>query len=156
MKKITILFVIISFGLNAQKSIGTIKTGDEITKKVKESNDAYLSKNFKVWDENISDKALIYVNNTLMDKNSYIEGFKSHHSIFNNIGFLNSYSHTNYFKNGNIWSNTYLTWIGTGNASGLRYTNRGVFNQKWENGKVIEIRAYFDSATLKAELMAAQ
>tara|TARA_A100001011_G_C13825306_1_gene640638 strand:+ start:38 stop:508 length:471 start_codon:yes stop_codon:yes gene_type:complete len=154
MKKIIFLISLFSFTLNAQKSIGTIKTGDEITKKAIEANQAYLNQDFSVWDEIISDDAIIYVNNSKMDKNSYVEGFKSHHAIFNNISYLNSYSHTNYFKSGDIWSNTYLTWIGTGNASGLRYSNRGVFNQKWQEGKVIEIRAYFDSATLEAELSA--
>ena len=72
MKKLIFLISLFSFTLNAQKSIGSIKTEDELTKKAIEANQAYLNQDFNVWDENISDDAIIYINNSKMDKNSYI------------------------------------------------------------------------------------
>ena len=51
--------------------------------------------------------------------------------------------HTNYFANGEIWSNAWFTWTGTGKTTGDDYSNRGHFDYKWENGKIVELLAYY-------------
>ena len=82
-----------------------------------------------------------------MEINGYdnlIPGFKAHHEIlYNNINIKDLYVHTNYFANGEIWSNAWFTWTGTGKTTGDDYSNRGHFDYKWENGKIVELLAYY-------------
>ena len=69
------------------------------------------------------------------------------------------YVHTNYFSDGEVWSNSWFTWSGVGKTTGVEYTNRAHFDYKWENGKIVEMLAYYSEyADLKesAALQAAQ
>ena len=62
-----------------------------------------------------------------------------------------------YFSNGEVWSNSWFTWSGVGKTTGEEYTNRAHFDYKWENGKIVELLAYYseyadlkESAALQA------
>ena len=57
--------------------------------------------NFSLWNETLSDNAVVKINNTVMDGKTVKGIWKSHHTIFNNIQINDSYAHTNYFKGGN-------------------------------------------------------
>ena len=82
------------------------------------------------------------------------EFFKSHHTIFNNIEIVDRYAHTNYFKTGETWTNKWFTWEGTGNKTGVRFSNRTHFDLKWENGKIVEMQIFADTTGLNMELAA--
>jgi hypothetical protein len=69
----------------------------------------YASNNNTLYDEKLSDEAIVRVNNTLTNGKSVKEICKSHHLIFNNIQINDSYAHTNYFKGGDTWTNTWFT-----------------------------------------------
>jgi ketosteroid isomerase-like protein len=43
---------------------------------------------------------------------------------------------------------------GTGNKTGIRYSNRSHFDYRWENGKIVEMGCYFDTTALNMELAA--
>ena len=64
-------------------------------------------------------------------------------------------AHTNYFTNGvnkgDIWTNHWFEWSGTGNTSGLRYSVRVHVDTKWENEKVAEQLFYADMSSHKME-----
>jgi hypothetical protein len=125
--------------LSAQKSIGEIKDADELTLNVKNL---------------LSDNAVIYLNNSKVDKIAVINGFKFHHTIFNDIQIPNIIAQTNYAKNGAIWITNWFNWQGTGNKIGIRYYNNSNFNFKWKHGKIIELVCIYQSASLTMELNA--
>ena len=66
-----------------------------------------------------------------------------------------NYAHTNYFTNsvnkGDIWTNHWFIWSGTGKTSGLRYSARVHVDTKWENDKVAEQLFYADMSAHKME-----
>lgn len=151
---LTIILSLSTLVAFAQKSSGTIRDDDENSKNVKALNKDYSENKFILWESLMADDAVIYVNNNKLPKVVVLEAFKGHHAIFNDIQIENSYVHTNYFKSKDVWSNHWFTWMGTGNKTGMRYANKSHFDFKWENGKIVEMQAYFDTKSLENELAA--
>ena len=82
---------------------------------------------------------------------------KAHSDSESNISIDELYVHTNYFSDGEVWSNSWFTWSAVGKTTGEEYTNRAHFVYKWENGKIVELLAYYseyadlkESAALQA------
>ena len=143
-----------TFTISAQKISGEIKDTDKYSKTVIKMNETYANNDHSVWDEMLSDDAKVYLNNTVVDGKTVKEAFKGHHSIFNDIKIIEAYAHTNYFKSGDVWTNNWFTWMGTGNKTGIRFSNRAHFDMKWDNGKIIEMLCYFDNTALNMEITA--
>lgn len=154
MRKFTLLFLLTTFTISAQKISGEIKDTDKYSKTVIKMNETYANNDHSVWDEMLSDDAKVYLNNTVVDRKTVKEAFKGHHSIFNDIKIIEAYAHTNYFKSGDVWTNNWFTWMGTGNKTGIRFSNRAHFDMKWDNGKIIEMLCYFDNTALNMEITA--
>ena len=153
-KTLLILLFVAPTLIFSQKSAGTLSREDDLSKTAIAMSDDYANNNHTLWNEKLSDKAIVRVNNTVMDGKTVKEVFKSHHTIFNNIKINDSYAHTNYFKGGDTWTNIWFTWEGTGNKTGIRTSNRSHFDYKWENGKIVEMNCYFDTTALNMELAA--
>ena len=144
MKQLLTIFLCISLlGCN-ETNQSVIKTDDELSSNIKFLLEKYVKNEFDV-SELYSKDLISRINN--MEINGYdnlIPGFKAHHEIlYNNINIKDLYVHTNYFSNGEIWSNAWFTWTGTGKTTGDDYSNRGHFDYKWENGKIVELLAYY-------------
>tara|TARA_A200000113_G_scaffold208160_1_gene206301 strand:+ start:449 stop:916 length:468 start_codon:yes stop_codon:yes gene_type:complete len=154
MRKFTFLFLLTTFTISAQKISGEIKDTDKYSKTVIKMNETYANNDHSVWDEMLSDDAKVYLNNTVVDGKTVKEAFKGHHSIFNDIKIIEAYAHTNYFKSGDVWTNNWFIWMGTGNKTGIRFSNRAHFDMKWDNGKIIEMLCYFDNTALNMEITA--
>ena len=155
MKKTLLLLLLVTPALTfCQKSAGLLSQVDDLSLIAQELDADYASNKHTLWDKTLSDNAIVRVNNTVIDGKTVKEIFKSHHTIFNDIEILDGYAHTNYFKNGNIWTNKWFTWEGTGNKTGIRYSNRSHFDYRWENGKIVEMGCYFDTTALNMELAA--
>lgn len=143
-----------TFTISAQKISGEIKDTDKYSKTVIKINETYANNDHSVWDEMLSDDAKVYLNNTVVDGKTVKEAFKGHHSIFNDIKIIEAYAHTNYFKSGDVWTNNWFIWMGTGNKTGIRFSNRAHFDMKWDNGKIIEMLCCFDNTALNMEITA--
>lgn len=154
MRKFTFLFLLTTFTISAQKISGEIKDTDKYSKTVIKMNETYANNDHSVWDEMLSDDAKVYLNNTVVDGKTVKEAFKGHHSIFNDIKIIEAYAHTNYFKSGDVWTNNWFIWMGTGNKTGIRFSNRAHFDMKWDNGKIIEMLCCFDNTALNMEITA--
>jgi len=154
MRKFTFLFLLTTFTISAQKISGEIKDTDKYSKTVIKINETYANNDHSVWDEMLSDDAKVYLNNTVVDGKTVKEAFKGHHSIFNDIKIIEAYAHTNYFKSGDVWTNNWFIWMGTGNKTGIRFSNRAHFDMKWDNGKIIEMLCCFDNTALNMEITA--
>ena len=144
MKQLLTIFLCISLLGCDEKKQSVIKTDDELSSNIKFLLEKYVKNEFDV-SELYSKDLISRINN--MEINGYdnlIPGFKAHHEIlYNNINIKDLYVHTNYFANGEIWSNAWFTWTGTGKTTGDDYSNRGHFDYKWENGKIVELLAYY-------------
>ena len=155
MKKTLLLLLFVAPTLMfCQKSAGLLSQVDDLSLIAQELDADYALNEHTLWDKTLSDNAVVYLNNSKMDGKTVKEIFKSHHTMFNDIEILDLYAHTNYFKGGNIWTNTWFTWEGTGNKTGVRYSNRSNNNYKWENGKIVEMNCYYDTAAFNMELAA--
>ena len=95
-----------------------------------------------------------------MDKKTFIEAVKLDFILFNGIEIPDpkeegNYAHTNYFTDGankgDVWSNHWFEWSGTGNKSGIRYSVRAHSDLKWENSKIIELLFYADPNSHRTE-----
>ena len=73
---------------------------------------------------------------------------------YSNINIEDIYIHKNYFSDGSIWTNAWLTWTGSGQTTGNEYSNRAHFDYKWEDGKIVEVLAYFDETAENNEIAA--
>ena len=156
MKKILLLFLFVTPTLMiSQKSAGKLSRTDKLSKTIESLGKDYETNSFVIYDKVLSDDAVVYLNNSKTDGKTVKAAFKQHHTIFNDIKISSTYSHTNYFNDGEVWTNNWFTWNGTGNTTGIRYTNKAHFDFKWENGVVVEMQCYFDSKVLEMELAAA-
>ena len=154
MKKIlSILFLsVITFSCSNQNPQGTavVKDSDELSLNSKSLLKAYIDNDFSLWEELFSDDCEVFITNDALDKKATIEALKQERSLFSSFSVLESYSHTNYFNNGNIWTNHWFIVNATGKFTGETNTVRVHTDLKWENGKVVIFQAYNDpSVTMK-------
>ena len=156
MKKffLTIILSLSTLVVFAQKSAGKLSRADDLSQIINSLAVDYETNSFVIYDKVLSDDAVVYINNTKMDGKTVKAAFKQHHTIFNDIDISENYAHTNYFSDGEVWTNNWFTWNGTGNATGLRYSNKAHFDFKWENGVVVQLQCYFDPTGLNMELEA--
>ena len=141
---------------NTNQSV--LKTDDELTSTINLLFDKYIANDFELSDYYADDVVARVNNQELNGYENLITGFKAHHELlYNDISIDELYVHTNYFSNGEVWSNSWFTWSGVGKTTGEEYTNRAHFDYKWENGKIVELLAYYseyadlkESAALQA------
>ena len=147
MKKIiiSILFIVPTL-VFSQKSAGKLSRTDDLSKIIESLAKDYETNSFVIYDKVLSDDAVVYINNTKMDGKTVKAAFKQHHTIFNDIKISETYSHTNYFSDGEVWTNNWFVWNGT--------ANKAHFDFKWENGVVVQLQCYFDPTGLNMELAA--
>lgn len=154
MKKIiSILFLsIMIFSCSNQKPQGTavVKNSDELSLNAKSLLKAYIDNDFTLWEELFSDDCEVFITNNAMDKKATIEALKQERGLFSSFSISENYSHSNYFNNGNIWTNHWFTVNATGKFTGETNTVRVHTDLKWENGKVVIFQVYRDpSVTIK-------
>ena len=155
MKQLLTIFLCISLlGCNEAK-YSVIKTDDELSSNIKLLFEKYENNDFEVSQYYIDDVISRFNNTEITGFENLTAGFKAHHDmLYNNIKLKDVYVHTNYFASGEIWSNAWLTWTGTGKTTGKEYSNRAHFDYKWENGKIVVVQGYFDEAIEKMEIAA--
>ena len=56
------------------------------------------------------------------------------------------YAHTNYFNNGQVWTNHWFVNTTTGNYTKETTSARAHTDLKWEDGKVVIFQVYYDPA----------
>ena len=154
MKKIlSILFlsVMIYSCTNQHTGTAVVKNSDELSLNAKSLLQAYFDNDFSLWEELFSDDCEVYIiTNDAMDKKATIEALKQERALFNSLSVLDDYSHTNYFNNGDIWTNHWFIVNATGKFTGETNTVRVHTDLKWENGKVVVFQVYRDpSVTIK-------
>lgn len=138
---------------NTNQSV--IKTDDDLSAQISLQYENYAANDFS-FSEQYADNVVARINNTVIEgKDNLMTGWKSHHEIlYVDISIEDVYIHTNYFSNGEVWTNAWFTWKGTGQTTGEEYSNRGHFDYNWEDGKIVEVLAYFDETAENGEIAA--
>ena len=132
-----------------------IKSDDELTASIVSHIESYQANDFTFFDQ-YSEDGISRINNIVIDgKDDLLNGWKPHHDfLYENINIEDLYVHTNYFADGTIWSNAWFTWTGKGQTTGDNYSNRSHFDYKWEDGKIVEVVAYFSETIENTEIAA--
>ena len=126
------------------ESAGVIQRTDDLSTKVKQMAEDYVSKNFEIANETYSDTVQARFNSTeVQGKENLIGGWHVEHKVFSDISIEDQYAHTNYFSGGNIWTNHWFTWSATANETGEKLQIRAHFDYKWEDGKIVIAQAFF-------------
>ena len=143
----------------AGENAGIIQRTDDLSAKVLDLATEYQNNSYELSRELYSDTVQTKFNSTDIDGLSdLIDGWKQQHVVFSDIKMSDPYVHTNYFKNGQIWTNHWFTNTATGNFTGETTSARVHTDLKWENGKVVRFQAYYDptlqikEATAMAEM----
>ena len=155
-KYLSMLVCLLALSQCNQKSQGTavVKDSDELSLNSKSLLKAYIDNDFSLWEELLSDDCEVLYNNDTLDKKTMIEGFKQQHSLFSSFSLSEDYSHTNYFNNGDIWTNHWFTVKAIGNFTGETDYGRAHTDLKWENGKVVVFQLYSDPSLIMKEATA--
>ena len=157
-KLLSILFLsVITFSCSNQKLQGTavVKDSDELSLNSKSLLKAYLDNDFSLWEELFSDDCEVFIiSNDALDKKATIEALKQERSLFSSFSVLENYSHTNYFNNGDMWTNHWFIVNATGKFTGETDYGRAHTDLKWENGKVVVFQLYSDPSLIMKEATA--
>tara|TARA_B100002019_G_scaffold130347_1_gene112050 strand:+ start:795 stop:1289 length:495 start_codon:yes stop_codon:yes gene_type:complete len=148
MKKIMLIilasFMFVGCEQPTSESAGVIQRTDDLSTKVKQMAEDYVSKNFEIANETYSDTVQARFNSTeVQGKENLIGGWHVEHKVFSDISIEDQYAHTNYFSGGNIWTNHWFTWSATANETGEKLQIRAHFDYKWEDGKIVIAQAFF-------------
>lgn len=142
-KILLITLLVASCSINHPGS-AIVKDNDELTLNAKELLKSYVENDFSLWEELFSDDCEVRFNNLITDKKSVIEGIKQDHILFNSFVISDEYAHTNYFKDGGIWTNHWFTNTLIGNYTQETTSVRVHTDLKWEDGKIVIFNVYYD------------
>ncbi len=152
-----------------EKSI--LRTKDEISKKVIKYFDSAFDGDLKYAESFYADDVEVMINKIKVSgKKAYIERLtKIQKVLFKDMKFLDLHVHTNYFSdealasNGKtfgdlrsktIWSNAWAELQAVGRITKKNVTFPIHCDFRWENGKVVEMLAYYDPTVMNDEIAA--
>ncbi|MAZ50554.1 MAG: hypothetical protein CMC72_02355 [Flavobacteriaceae bacterium] len=142
--KILLITLLVASCSSNQPGSAIVKDNDELTLNAKELLKSYVENDFSLWEELFSDDCEVRFNNLITDKKSVIEGIKQDHILFNSFVISDEYAHTNYFKDGGIWTNHWFTNTLIGNYTQETTSVRVHTDLKWEDGKIVIFNVYYD------------
>jgi hypothetical protein len=159
MKNFIYLFSIVlvfSCGQTNEENAGIIQRTDDLSSKILEMSKEYQQNSYELTKQIYSDTVKVRFNLDEVDGlTNMIAGWQQEHQVFSNISMSDEYVHTNYFSNGNVWSNFWFTWSATGNATGNEIEIKAHFDYKWEEGKIVLAQGFFADNEFAKELEAA-
>ena len=111
--------MVFSCAQTSEENAGTIQRTDDLSNKIMEMAKEYQQNSYELTKQIYSDTVKVRFNlDQVEGLENMISGWQQEHEVFSNISMSDEYVHTNYFSNGNVWSNFWFTWTATGNATG--------------------------------------
>ena len=153
MKKI-LLVALVSFTLFSCNKGITVSFDDPKSQAILSAYDSYMENDAAAIESLYSEDAVVFLNS--LDSIPIQENVKNlamHHELFDNISL--SWGDGENERTAFVQTSSYptidvtlawFTWTGTGKTTGEDYSNRGHFDYKWENGKIIELQAYYSES----------
>ena len=117
-----------------------VKADDELSSNIKLLIEKYVDNDFDVSDFYTDDVTTRINNLEFTGYENLMQGFQAHHDVlYDNITIEDLYVHTNYFTSGDIWSNAWFTWKGTGKQP---VRNTLIEVTLIINGKMVRLQSY--------------
>ena len=124
---------------------GTIEVGDVKSTAMDAFNDAYLANDMTDQEELFAENAVANVNGVETTPTAMMEGFLQGRNFYSDITNSDRATGTFVLDSGEIYTNTWFTWTGTSNATGVTVDSPVQASFKWENDKVVEVNYLYDS-----------
>ena len=124
---------------------GTIEVGDVKSTAMDAFNDAYLANDMTGQEELFAENAVANVNGVETTPTAMMEGFLQGRNFYSDITNSDRATGTFVLDSGEIYTNTWFTWTGTSNATGVTVDSPVQASFKWENDKVVEINYLYNS-----------
>lgn len=132
-----------------------VKMDDEISVQIQLLFDKYVQNEWDVMDLYAEDVICKINNIEITGRDNLMEGFKMHHTLlYKDIKIEDNRIQTEYWNDGEIWSRSWFTWTGQGQTTGTDYSNRGHFDYKWQDGKIVELLGYWSEDVQNLETAA--
>ena len=147
------IFLVFSCGQTNEENAGTIKRTDDLSVKVMDLAKEYQQNSYDLTRQVYSDTVQVSFNSASSDGlATLIAGWEQQHEVFSDISMTDEYVHTNYFSDGNVWSNYWFTWSGTSKVSGNELKIRAHFDYKWDEGKIVVAQGFFADEEFNKEM----
>ena len=129
----------------SEHHFGTIEVGDVKSTAMEAFNDAYLANDMTGQEELFAETAVANVNGVETTPTAMMEGFLQGRNFYSDITNSDRATGTFVLDSGEIYTNTWFTWTGTSNATGVTVDSPVQASFKWENDKVVEVNYLYDS-----------
>ena len=129
----------------SEHHFGTVETGDAKSTAMDAFNDAYLANDMTGQEELFAENAVAKVNGVETTPLAMMEGFLQGRNFYSDITNSDRATGTFILDSGEIYTNTWFTWTGTSNATGVTVDSPVQASFKWENDKVVEVNYLYDS-----------
>ena len=129
----------------SEHHFGTIEVGDVKSTAMDAFNDAYLANDMTGQEELFAENAVANVNGVETTPTAMMEGFLQGRNFYSDITNSDRATGTFVLDSGEIYTNTWFTWTGTSNATGVTVDSPVQASFKWENDKVVEVNYLYDS-----------
>lgn len=129
----------------SEHHFGTIEVGDVKSTAMDAFNDAYLENDMTGQEELFAENAVANVNGVETTPTAMMEGFLQGRNFYSDITNSDRATGTFVLDSGEIYTNTWFTWTGTSNATGVTVDSPVQASFKWENDKVVEVNYLYDS-----------
>ena len=147
------IFLVFSCAQTNEENAGTIKRTDDLSVKVMDLAKEYQQNSYELTRQIYSDTVQVSFNSVSSDGlANLIAGWEQQHEVFSDISMTDEYVHTNYFSDGNIWSNYWFTWKATSKSTGVTISNPVHSWFKWDGDKVSEGAFIFDPTEYVANM----
>ena len=147
------IFLVFSCAQTNEENAGTIKRTDDLSVKVMDLAKEYQQNSYELTRQVYSDTVQVSFNSVSSDGlANLIAGWEQQHEVFSDISMTDEYVHTNYFSDGNVWSNYWFTWSGTSKVSGNELKIRAHFDYKWDEGKIVVAQVFFAEEEFNKEM----
>ena len=124
---------------------GTIEVADVKSTVMDAFNDAYLANDMTGQEEIFAENAVANVNGVETTPAAMMEGFLQGRNFYSDITNSDRATGTFILDSGEVYTNTWFTWTGTSNATGVTVDSPVHASFKWENDKVVEVNFLYDS-----------
>ena len=131
--------------VKSEHHFGTIEVEDAKSVAMDAFNDAYLANDMTGQEELFAENAVANVNGVETTPAAMMEGFLQGRNFYSDITNSDRATGTFILDSGEVYTNTWFTWTGTSNATGVTVDSPVQASFKWENDKVVEVNFLYDS-----------
>ena len=161
MKKI-LLIALVAFTMFSCNQGVTVSFDDSKSQAILSVYDSYMENDAAAIESLYAEDAVVFLNSLdSIPIQDNVKNLAMHHELFDDISL--SWGDGENARTAFVQTSSYptidvtlawFTWTGTGNVTGIGYSNKAHFDFQWEKGKVIKMLCFFDTTALNMEVAA--